>query len=110
LPLLRLNLNHTALAPPLSVRSSDTVLVGQQTDKTHREEMIDLNNNIITDAACPSYHVVAYTCTLFIIHLRTKFYYRAMLCIRGTSHGPVSVSVLDLRVDPNKSTGVALGI
>ena len=25
--------------------------------------------------------------------LRQRFFYRAMLCIRGTSHGPVSVSV-----------------
>ena len=36
-------------------------------------------------------------CFLFVpLHFGTAyrhFFYRAMLCIRGTSHGPVSVSV-----------------
>jgi len=33
-----------------------------------------------------------YSCSFVVLHRSVRFY-RAMLCIRGTSHGPVSVSV-----------------
>ena len=45
------------------------------------------SNTIISDSARKL------TCTLFSIALNSRDFYRAMLCISGTSRGPVSVSV-----------------
>ena len=48
----------------------------------------------IQDGGLPPFYEPLHSNTSYYLsNLLTDFYYRAMLCIRGTSHGPVSVSV-----------------